>query len=117
MAAYRKFTSRETYIAMSLLEKHCAVVDGEAVYDEDWDDHRIAEEITKATGHAKPLAGVSRIRKENFGNLRKGRGTPVSKKLIIEFVTKHNILVSMLKTELNLEVDHLFIDPETGNDD
>lgn len=69
-----KLTYAETFLVGDKLRLHCKLVDKYAVYDKDWDDAKIAQELgDKITAH-----NVAGVRRQLIGNLRLGRGTKVN---------------------------------------
>ena len=65
----RKMTVRERHKLAVLLHNHCSSVDGYAVYEDGWDDQRIAAELSL------PVAMIYYARRGIFGKFR-----PVSTK-------------------------------------
>ena len=60
----RRLTSKERFVVTLLLNEHCAAHDGRAVYEEGWDDDRIAAETGVGKQH------VAYLRVTAIGKLR-----------------------------------------------
>lgn len=79
MSKPRKMTHFQAVLLGEELKKHCKTVDGMAVYDEGYDDRKVAALVDANMSHLS----VAGLRRAMFGDLKMGRpGEPNIKELL-----------------------------------
>ena len=68
---HRKLTYAEAHAAHSILARHCRKVGETAVYEDGWDDERVARVVQADAGihHCRP-GHIAGLRKQMYGNLQ-----------------------------------------------
>ena len=110
-----RMSRAELFKASGLLSAHCQLVDGFAVYEEGWNDQRIAAE----TSPRLTLNSIQKLRSEAIGQLRRSpepkneRVDDIERNfadLLVKYndlIIKHNKLVDTLSVNKIIDVRHL----------
>jgi hypothetical protein len=70
MTSPNRLNGADTVKMADIIRAHCKLVDGRAVYDEDWSDQRVIEEMS---GRAN-LNNVQNLRRQLVGDVRPKNG-------------------------------------------
>ena len=96
---FKKMSVRAISKTLMVLQEHCKTIDNQAVYDFGYNDGEIAR-IVNLTEKDATEAGVARIRKEMYGNLKLFRSIPSDN---VERLAKCERALQVLFNQLGLD--------------
>lgn len=115
-----KMNYRDTIEAGKIIEAHCKLVDGYAVYEEGWSDNRVHKTLLKALpGRKIGIKSIANMRRDVIGRLKTrtsiGLGNATSERLDVleghimalkDIAHTHMNRIGSLKNELEMMIGH-----------